>query len=912
MPDHIIEASNLVTAENIAGKPAQVVLDLLGSNKISGLSFKQAAERLAHDGPNELKKKNSLNALSVLLAQFKSSVVILLLFAAAISFFMKEYLQTAGIMVAIVINASIGFLTEYRSKLSLENLAKLAGAAVRVRRENRELNLPVSELVRGDIVLLEHGTRVPADLCLIESAAFSADESTLTGESLPVWKEAITATNNSAHLSVAYQGTIVLSGRAIAVVIATGDKTQLGKLGRVLDEASSGETPLTKSLDVLGHQLTMLVAILCIIFAALGIVRHLPIEQMIETSIALAVAVIPEGLPVVATLALAAGIRRMVRAKALVRHLTAVETLGCTTIICTDKTGTLTENKMLVTDIVLNQQHLNLSGSGYAPMGVLTNKNGANEINRQVAEELFTAACLCNDARLETHAGTNEWHIHGDPTEGALITAALKLDLNDKDLRMIYPRLTEVPFDLSRQRMSTLHKEKNDGHILFVKGSPERVLPLCTELKTNIGSQEITAEQQKWFEEQNILLAKQGLRVLALAQRKIQELPKDTRELENDLTLLGLVGMSDQPKENIDKVLQQCQSAGIRIIMLTGDQPATAQAIAKTLGITPADLEYPAVYIGNELEKFSQQEFSNALTTASVLARVTPEMKLAIVQHLQKLGQIVAMTGDGVNDAPALKQANIGIAMGQAGADLAWEASDLVITDDNFATIVKAIEQGRIIYANISRAVGFLLTGSLTSVLAVTLGLFVSSSLFLEPLKLLYLNLIMHVFPGLGIVLQKEAGDVMTRPPRKQTDKLLGTESQFQIITRSIFIALATLAASIIDQQYFGNKGGTTLVLTTLSSSLILQSWSWLAIEQHSPNTAWHLNKPMLVCTAIDLVLLAVAVYNPVLQTALNTNALSPEQLLLVSGIALGTYFLSTAIDRLFLFFVLLFKIKRS
>jgi Ca2+-transporting ATPase len=893
--------SKVVQAITDPNLPIAKFMELLGTDKSTGLSSTLAASRLKADGANQFGKTQSVNALSVLVEQFKSSVVILLVVATIISFVMKEYLQAAGIMVALVINATIGFLTEYQAKVSLEGLAKMAGASIRVRRDGSESELPVSELVRGDVILLEAGTRVPADLRIVESAAFSIDESPLSGESVPVWKD---ADASKVEDRIASQGTSVVSGRAIGVVTATGDNTKMGKLGALLHDVILVETPLTKALDALGQQLTILVMALCAFFILLGTWRHTPFERMLETSIALAVAAIPEGLPVIATLALAAGIRRMIRAKALVRRLAAVETLGCATVICTDKTGTLTENKMLVTHIILDNHQLRISGQGYEPVGELTSKHPNLSLSDDIVTDFLAAIRLCNDARLENHklsADEDEWHIHGDPTEGSLITAAIKLGLNETELCDAYPRVAEIPFDLSRKRMSTIHSKPDAGQVLYLKGSPGTVLTICTKFRTSDGDKELTAEIRDRFLNQNRELAHHGLRVLAVATKELEQIPGnlDATVVENELTLLGLVGMSDRPKASVAEAIAICHQAGIRVVMLTGDQPETAKAIAIELGIITAETAEKSILSGAQFQQLSEEQISEVLGHVCVLARVTPEMKLDVVKRLQTAGQIVAMTGDGVNDAPALRQSNIGIAMGLAGTDMAREASDVVITDDNFATIVKAVKQGRIIYGNINRAVGYLLTASLTSVVAIALGLIANGGLFLEPLQLLYLNLIMHVFPGLGIVLQNDSGEVMSLPPRKQTEKLLDHYEQVQILSRSALVGAVSLLAVMADQYYLNGSGAATVALTTLSLSLILQSWSWLSAGQIARKETKRLNIPMFWSTAINLVLLVLAIYLPPMQTVLNTTSLAPEQILLVVSAALITYLLSMPIAQL-------------
>lgn len=879
----------------------QSLLDSLNSNKESGLSLQIAAQRLKDEGPNELSREKPVNPWALLIDQFRSSVVILLIVATIISAVMKEYLQTLGIVTALAINGLVGFITEFRAKVSLSALSKMTGAIVRVRRAGDEMELPVQELVRGDIVLLDAGVRVPADLCVLECASFSVDESALTGESVPVWKSANPSESDKPDSTVAFQGTAVLSGRAVCVVIETGSHTRIGKLGRLLQEMVSGETPLTRSLNVLGQQLTVLVILLSTAFGLLGMLRQVSFEKMLETSIALAVAAIPEGLPVIATLALAAGISRMIKARTLVRRLPAVETLGCTTVICTDKTGTLTENKMLVTDIVFFEEKLKLSGHGYEPTGQLTADGTMRKPEGDGLDEFLSAICLCNDARLENHGGSEHWHIHGDPTEGCLITAAVKLGKDHDSLQREFPRLAELPFDLSRKRMSTIHIKQYGGCVVFCKGSPEAILPLCNQVRSKDRLLDFSPDKRDWFVTQNTELAQRGLRVLAVAMRDIERVPDDLDpdQLEKDLTLIGLVAMSDRPKDNVKEAIKTCQSAGIRIVMLTGDQPDTARAVAGELGIISPERDKTMVLTGEEIAKLRADELEVTLDRASVLACVTPEMKLNIVKCLQEKGHIVGMTGDGINDAPALRQANIGIAMGLSGTDMAREASDLVITDDNFSTIVKAVEQGRITYANICRAIGYLLTASLASVIAISLGLVVNAGLFLQPLQLLYLNLIMHVLPGLGIVLQKNPADLMNRPPRAATEKLLNNYEQAQIFARSILVAFISLLAVFVDQLYFGADSSTTVAFSTLSLSLILQSWSWLTVGTNGIYTRPILNRPMLVCSALNLIIWAMAIYFQPFQLVLNTTALNLNHVLIVLISATLTYLLSLPLRRL-------------
>jgi P-type Ca2+ transporter type 2C len=821
----------------------------------AGLTAEEARRRLAVEGANTLGKEKHDSILLLLAAQFNSSVIYLLLVAALISAAMQDYLQTAGIAAAIVINAAVGFLTEYQAKVSLKNLSKLSGATARVKRNGGEVNLDVSEIVRGDIVILDAGASVPADLELIESASLNVDESVLTGESVSVPKQRISAGDEQDSAARLFQGTTVTSGRALALVTHTGRNTRLGKLGVLLNQLASGKTPLERQLEQLGRQLTWLTVILSALLIPLGLAKGQQLHVMLETGIALAVAAIPEGLPVVATLALAIGIQRMVKVRAILRKMSAVETLGRTTVICTDKTGTLTQNRMMLTNIVLPLGSFVATGNGYDPSeGTFEYEQAAHRaVDVDEIMDILKASILCNDATLEFESAEG-WHIHGDPTEGALLTAAAKAGLDWQLIRTNHNRVAEVPFDLLRKRMSTLHANSDGSMFLCTKGSPESMLEISSFIRKDGVDYALTDSDKAWFKQSNQKLADAGLRVLAVAWRSIDEKTVCIDEtMERNMVLLGLVGMSDRPKPNVAEAIEMCQQAGIKILMITGDQPATAKALA------------------------------NELHISEVLARVTPEMKLDIVKKLQMQGETVAMTGDGVNDAPALRQADIGVAMGAAGTDLAKEASALVITDDNFATIVKAIQEGRKIYANIKRAVAYLLTASVAAVLVIAVGLLAFEQLWLEPLQLLWLNLIMHVFPSLGIVLQKAAPGIMREKPRQANEQLIGKTERLQILWRSICVCVAAVATV----QVCGQESVSSVVLASLSLSLLLQAWSWLIWQTNAKPTAFLNNRPMLINTGIGLILLVLPATVPAIQLILHTVSLPAEvylRILLISA----------------------------
>lgn len=865
-------------------QPVESVIAALDTDGKNGLSFETAKERLHVDGPNTFGKDEGISVLGLLISQFKSSVILLLVVAAGISAILKEFLQTTGIAIAILVNAVIGFLTDYQSRISLAKLAALTEPSVRVRRGGQEYSIPTAELVRGDVVVLAPGDRVPADLRVVSKGAVCVDESILTGESATVNKSAVA--HDDPLECVLFQGTTVSSGRARAVVIATGKNTRLGKLSITISQLDAQRTPLEDQLDVLGRKLTVLTVVLTVIFACVGMIQGLPPLVMLETSIALAVAAIPEGLPVVATLSLAMGIQQMVRHKALVRRLPAVEALGCASVICTDKTGTLTQNKMILTDLVCAGRRFAFTGEGYEPTGEVEDRDNPDAPpDRVLLQHSMVPAVLCNDARLENHG--DGWHVHGDPTEGALVVAGAKLELDQQSLMKSHPRVAELAFDLKRKRMSTVHQDGDNRLIVYCKGSPESVLSVCTQVREGKKTVAIDQHWIDWFKAQNTALADRGLRVLAIAEREIGHIPAciDENTLEEEMTMLALVAMQDPPKPEVDDALQQCRLAGIRVIMLTGDQPRTALSIARKLGISHDESDLVS---GDQVEALSEEELAERVKTASVFARVTPELKLILVKALQRLGHVVSMTGDGVNDAPALKQADIGVAMGQNGSDLAKDAASLVITDDNFATIVHAVSEGRQIYNKIKSSIGYLLSASIASLAITGVGIFTHEGLLLTPLQLLWLNLIMHVFPCIGLVAQENWDDLMSASPRDRREAILNRSICRAIIARAAAVSTVSLLAVWIDMQYFGGRNQHSAALTTSSAALVMLSWTWLQTrrEGRSLSESVASNRPMIINTLICFVLIYLSLYVPAVNPVLETTPLPLSELVVFLGLS--------------------------
>lgn len=865
----------------------------------SGLSKIEAESRLKRFGYNEISVKDNFALVRIFFRQFQSAVVLLLLLAQGISFAVGETLQASAILFALVINALIGFFTEIKARISIDSLEKLMLPSARVIRDQRQEIIEARFLVPGDIVLLEPGDSVPADMKLLEAGNLSLDESALSGESTSVYKTATVLKNDSNEDSdQVFQGTTVQSGRGTAVVTATGSNTKLGHLGILLLQTRDSQTPLERNLDVLGAQLSKSIIVACIILYFVGIFHQESAWTMVHVCIALAVAAIPEGMPVIATLALAAGTRKMAKQGALVRRLPAVETLGCTSIICSDKTGTLTENQMMVSDIVTATHNITLEGSGYTPAGELIEDGHKITLTPDSLHLLLRAASLCNDATLENHDGEVKWHIHGDPTEGALLTAAAKSGLNLAQINDDYKRIAETPFSLERKMMSTVHRTTQGETFLFAKGSPEAIFKKCTEcLMESKTAQILDQTLLKKFKDENHRLAKAGLRVLAFAQKQTTDSNTD----ESGLTLLGLAAMSDQIRPRVKEAIQNCKQAGIEVVMITGDQATTAKAIADKLS-----LKEGKVLDQKEVDQMSDAELKLALVHTRVLARTSAETKMKIVKMLQENGAVVAMTGDGVNDAPALRQADIGIAMGKNGTHLAREACDLILTDDNFATISNAIKEGRIVYLNIRKAVAYLLTASFSAVLVVAFNVLFHCQFYLNPLQLLWLNLIMHIFPGLSLALEHADKNIMKAPPRPKFEPLLSQSTYMQIWFRST-ITSALVGLLTFNLYRLVPDKHLSIGFAFLSFILLAQAWSFIYWQEKSFTLPTFLpRRTTFVYMSISYLFLLAALYTPGLNKVLSLEPLSSYQLLsIIAASTLG----AVLID---LLMILFFKIKNK
>ncbi len=740
----------------------QVLKELKTSDK--GLSQQEASERLKQYGLNEIKEGKKISPWKIFINQFKSIVVWILIFATIISAFLQEYIDALVIFVIIILIALLGFVQEYRAERSIEALKKLASLKATVLRDNQKKDIDSKELVPGDIIILETGDKVPADARLIEVFNLQAQEAALTGESQPVKKHTNVLEEKTAIAdmkNMVFSGTIIVSGRAKAVVIATGMQSEFGKIAKMIEDVKPEPTPLQKKMDNLGKWLGKIVIVIAVIIFAVGLLFHeKPPLEMLKFAAAVAVAAIPEALAGIVTIALSIGTRRMLKRNALVRNLPSVETLGSTTVICSDKTGTLTANQMTVRKIFVNGKVIDVTGVGYETKGQFIYKNkpvGADE-----AELLLRIGILNNNSDIK---GDN---IIGDPTEVALIVSAAKIGLIKEDLDIEYRRIDEIEFTSERKMMTTIHGYHGEK-ISYVKGAPEVVLKLCNYININGKVKKLTNEMKQEILEVNKQFAEQALRVLGFAYKSIVT----EKDPEKNLTFVGLQAMIDPPREEVKLAIEKCKKAGIKVIMITGDHEITAKAVAKEIGLTGKAIT------GQRLDEIKNLE--DWVEDISVFARVNPEHKIKIVDALKKKGHVVAMTGDGVNDAPALKKADIGIAMGISGTDVSKEASSMILTDDNFASIVNAVEEGRGVYDNIRKYIGFLLSGNIGEVLIVFLGIIFGLPLPLTATQVLLINLVTDGLPALALSGDPFEPNAMSRKPRKQDEPIFKGLNPFLI-----------------------------------------------------------------------------------------------------------------------------------
>ncbi len=932
--------------------------DVLDHLKVhdEGLTTAEVEKRLAHYGPNQLNEAPRPSFLVILWAQLNSFVVILLIVASVISALLGDYVEAAAIMAIVVLNAALGIVQEQRAEQALAALKKLAAPDAQVIRDGARTSVPSYNLVPGDIVFLEAGNFIPADLRLLEAVNLRVEEASLTGESLPVQKNAVTVLEKNVPLgdrkNTAFMGTLVNYGRGRGVVTSTGMHTQLGLIATMLQNVETEETPLQRRLDQLGRSLSIgsliLVAVVFIValfnYTEIGGLFSAPLEYLKEfaaeitevfiIAISLAIAAVPEGLPAVVTISLALGMREMVQRHALIRKLSSVETLGSATTICSDKTGTLTQNEMTVTRVWADNQFIHVTGTGYAPNGEF--QVDGKKINADEYPAILSTlwlGLLNNDSTIES-TGENDssktYRIIGDPTEGALLVAAAKAGAIHVEIDEAYPRENEVPFDSERKRMITIHDVRDpkphdlspfkdgkhkDWDVIAVKGAPDIVLELCTKYQDmDDQPREMTKEAKERILAANDSMTKDALRVLGFAYRVEKDVPNNaedlkTHELEKDLVFVGLLGMIDPPRAEVKPALERARHAGIRTVMITGDFPNTAKAIAESIGLLRPGKK---VMTGAELDKIDDTELKNIIEDTDVFARVSPEHKMRIVDALQANDEIVAMTGDGVNDAPAIKRADIGVSMGITGTDVAKETADMVLTDDNYASIVSAVEQGRIIYSNIRKFVFFLLSSNVAEIMIIFLATLAGLPAPLTAIQLLWLNLITDGAPALALAMEKGDPDIMDQKPRAKNEPIVNRSMGIGIIVQTfaqtgavlgafvaglawhleagaIIPAGANVLSFVLSHEWRGVDVQTaeTMAFVTLSLAELFRAYTVRSERASIFQIGFFSNKYMQYAVGISIALLLIVCAVPFLQPIFNTHFLSGREWGLVLGLAL-------------------------
>ena len=857
-------------------------LEKLDTDRYKGLSEEESKKRIEKYGLNELKEKDKKSFLSKLIAQFNDFLVIILIVASIVSMLVGEKTDALIIIAIVIVNAILGLVQEGKAEKSLEALKKMASPYGKVLRDGHVIHIPSNKIVPGDVVLLEAGDIIPADLRLIESYNLKVEEASLTGESVPVDKDGEKIISEDAGIgdrtNTAYMSTVVTYGRGKGIVVGTGENTEIGKIATMIQTYEEEATPLQKKLNQLGKYLGMGCIVICALVFLMGIIEGENILDMFMVSISLAVAAIPEGLPAVVTIVLALGMNKMVKRNAIVKRLLAVETLGCTTTICSDKTGTLTQNEMTVVKTYTINNLTSITGKGYAPKGEFISEKAkiVPQENKDL-NLLLSINVLCNDATLEL-SQDNIYKIVGDPTEGALVTLAEKGNLKKKDMMDKYPRIAEIPFDSDRKMMTTFHKNYPIGKIVsFTKGAPDIIVNRCNRVYINGEIQPLTEEIKKNILEMNNSFSRDALRVLASSCNIYDELPKDLspENIENNLIFVGLVGMIDPPRNEAIESIKSCKNAGINTIMITGDYKETAFAVAKELGLAENIEE---AVTGEDLNKMSDEELKEKVKNIKIYARVSPEHKVRIVNALKSNGEIVAMTGDGVNDALALKKADIGVSMGITGTDVAKNTADVILTDDNFASIVSAVEEGRIIYSNIRKFVFFLLSCNIGEILIVFLSLLFNVPVPLIPIQLLWLNLVTDSFPALALGVERGEPDIMNNSPRDPKESILNKSMIVGIAIQSIAITVAVLLAYRWGLKIYGYDNlimPRTIAFTTLILSELIRSFSSRSERYTLFKIGFFTNKTIIYANLISLLLLFVVLYIPFLQTVFKIDTMA-------------------------------------
>jgi Ca2+-transporting ATPase len=881
---HAVETSDVVRA--LQTSPGQ------------GLSSSEAEKRISIFGLNELAGAPPPSILKLILEQFNNFIVIVLIVASILSALLGDYIEAGAIIAIVVLNALLGVIQERQAEQALAALRKLAAPDAQVIRDGHRQTVPARELVPGDIVLLEAGNFVPADLRLIETVNLRIEEAALTGESVPVNKDARLVLTQDVALgdrrNTVFSGTLVAFGRGTGVVVSSGMLTQIGMIATMLQAVHEEPTPLQVKLDELGKTLGWAALAVCGGVFAVGWLRGIDVADMFLVAVSLAVAAVPEGLAAVVTITLAMGMREMIKRHALIRKLASVETLGSTTVICSDKTGTLTQNQMAVTRMWVDGVEFEVTGGGFEPVGDFQVDGEPVALTDYPASlTALWVAALANDAQIETEEadGQRSTRVVGDPTEAALLIAAGKAGAFRKNLEQAYPRIDEIPFDSTRKRMTTVHKiiapapedaspfydtHLQQWEVAAVKGAPDVVLHLCTQYQAmDDETKPMTEEMRERILEENGNMARSALRVLAVAYRVERDVPDEAtpETVEHDFIFVGLMGMIDPPRPQAAPAIALARKAGIRTVMITGDYPDTAKEIAEEIGLLRPG---HGVLTGHKLDEMSDDQLHEAVGHTDVFARVSPEHKVRIVDALKQRGEIVAMTGDGVNDAPALKRADIGIAMGVTGTDVAKETADMVLTDDNYASIVSAVEQGRVIYSNIRKFVFYLLSCNLAEIAVIFIAILAGLPSPLTAIQLLWLNLITDGAPALALGMEKGDPDIMDRPPRPPAEPVINKPMRLRIGIQTVAIAGTTLAAYLLGIQLYPGvpEEAKTMAFVTLSFSELLRAFTARSENYPLLRVGIFGNRWMVGAVLTSLLLLLGVIYIPFLQPVFNTAPL--------------------------------------
>lgn len=858
-------------------------------NAAHGLTGEEANKRLEIHGRNVLKPAKRHGWLKILFSQFTDLMIIILIASSIISFTMGENSEGIAILAIILLNGLLGFIQEMRTEKAMEALMSLAAPHARVVRDGVIRDIPAEEVVPGDLIVLEAGNRVPADAVLLEANNLYSDESMLTGESIPVAKIRTDQTNASltgvTSRNMVYMGSMITNGTGRALVMVTGMETEMGKIAEMMETAGVQDTPLQKKLEKLGEYMVTGCLAICAIVAVLGILRGEPVIQMLLGGISLAVAAVPEGLPAVVTIALAIGVRRMVQKNALIRRLPAVETLGCATVICSDKTGTLTENRMTVVEAYAGKNPYVMRKNNQGRLSAYCRGREVHVEKTTGLKLLLKIGMLCGNTRIMESNSDADLDIEGDPTEVALVRAAIDTGLDKESVFSAYRRVREIPFDSERKLMSVICRSQSGELFLFAKGAPEIIMDKCSKIMIADRERDITQDDQDKLRDECAAMTSRALRVMAFAYRTVQPYQLWRDDLESQLVFIGLAGMTDPPRKEAIESVAKCRRAGIKTIMITGDHVKTATSIAKSMDIyRDGDL----VVNGREIDQMSDQELEETCRKATVFARVFPKHKMRIVRAIRNNGNIVAMTGDGVNDAPAVKDADIGIAMGKSGTDVTRQAASMILMDDNFSSIVAAVEEGRNIYSNIRKFIRYLLSCNVGEVLTMFLSMIMGLPIPLLPAQVLAVNLATDGLPAIALGMEPGEPDIMERPPRSPDESIFSHGLARLIMVRGIFIAISTIASFMIVNTMSKNLAGArTAALVTLVLSQLIHVFECKSEHKSLFELPVFSNKYLIFAVLSSILMLLGIIYLPFLSAIFGTTALALNEWLIAGGISL-------------------------